>query len=257
MISTPHELKLLRLSDFRIEPCKGCYSCLFKKGECVIQDDLNGLLEAIKGADALMVAAPTYFLGPNASLKRFLDRGFTIFARIEEFWGKPALGIGIAGIYGKEGYTLLGIESFLKIMMADIKGCSMLYGALPGEIFLNTRNEPLLSALAGSLFGKSVDLTKPSCPVCSGRTFRFIDSKTIKCMLCSNSGTLQFEDGRPVFLINRSEHEMFTSRESALSHREWLMGMKEKFLKHKNTLKEITLSYLRDGTWITPDDSIK
>ncbi|MEW5908348.1 MAG: flavodoxin family protein [Thermodesulfobacteriota bacterium] len=256
-IPIPHELSLLRLSDFQIEPCRGCYSCLFKKGECVIEDDLNGILEAIKKADALIIAVPTYFLGPNASLKRFLDRGFTVFARMEEFWGKPALGVGIAGIQGREGYTLLGIESFLKIMMADIKGCAILYGALPGEVFLNPGNESLVSALAASLFGKSIDADGPDCPVCGGRTFRFMDHTTLKCMICSNSGTLQFKDGRPVCDIRKGEHEMFTSRESAISHREWLLGMKEKFLKQKNTLKEITLSYLKDGSWIAPGDSRK
>ena len=30
-IPQPHELKLLRLSDFHIKPCRGCYLCLFKK----------------------------------------------------------------------------------------------------------------------------------------------------------------------------------------------------------------------------------
>jgi multimeric flavodoxin WrbA len=33
------EVDVLRLTDFRIEPCKGCMACVFKSEECKIQDD--------------------------------------------------------------------------------------------------------------------------------------------------------------------------------------------------------------------------
>ncbi|OGP60852.1 MAG: hypothetical protein A2V65_10645 [Deltaproteobacteria bacterium RBG_13_49_15] len=251
-IPEPHQLMLLRLSDFTISPCKGCYTCLFKKGACVIEDDLEQIWSALKEADALIVAAPTYFLGPNASLKRLLDRSFSLHARLEEFWGKPAIGVGIAGIRGKEGYTLLGVESFLKFLMTDIKGCATLYGALPGEIILNDGNEAVMSDLASALFGAGLDPQRPCCPVCGGRTFRFLNTRDIKCMLCSNSGSFRWDDGIPIFDIQKSEKEMFTSKEAAISHRRWLMGMKERFMEQKSRLKEISASYLKDGIWITP-----
>lgn len=43
-ISIPHELNLLRLQDFNILPCRGCYTCLLKNGQCVLDDHLNLLL---------------------------------------------------------------------------------------------------------------------------------------------------------------------------------------------------------------------
>ena len=58
-------------------------------------------------SDALVVAAPTYLLGANASLKRFLDRGLSFYAHLDRLWGKPAVGVAIAGIEGMEGYTKL------------------------------------------------------------------------------------------------------------------------------------------------------
>lgn len=33
------EIDVLRLTDLRIEPCKGCMACIFKSEECKIQDD--------------------------------------------------------------------------------------------------------------------------------------------------------------------------------------------------------------------------
>lgn len=124
-ITAPHEMHLLRLTEFNLLPCRGCYACLFKEEKCVQQDDFQRILESILEADALIVAAPTYFLGANASLKRLLDRGLAFYAHIDKLWGKPAVGVAIAGIPGKEGYTLLGIQNFLKMTLTEIKQTRM------------------------------------------------------------------------------------------------------------------------------------
>ena len=60
------------------------------------------------------------------------------------------------------------------------------------------------------------------------------------------------ENGRPVFEISRSEHELFLSLEEALKHREWLVGMKSRFMTHKDRLKEICLDYRQAGRWVKP-----
>jgi len=251
-ISLPHELRLLRLSDFNIQPCRACYQCLFGEQRCVLDDDLEKVLSAIIDADALIVSVPTYFLGPNASIKRFLDRGIAFYASIEEYWNKPAVGIGIAGINGKEGYTLLGIESFLKLIGADIKRCTMIYGAMPGEIFYLQQNRDTAAKLAAALFSPTVDNQMPCCPICGGTTFRFLGDGRIRCMLCSNPGSLEMDEKRPVFKIEKDAHPLFLSLEDATAHREWLKSMKDRFLREKDKLKEIGLPYLKEGIWIRP-----
>ncbi|MEZ4526326.1 MAG: NAD(P)H-dependent oxidoreductase [Desulfobacterales bacterium] len=256
-IDQPHELQLLRLSDFDIQPCRGCYICLFKENKCILEDGFNAVAQAIRQADALIVSVPTYFLGPNASLKRFIDRGIALYSHAETLWGKPAVGVGIAGIPGREGYTLLGIESFLKLLMADIKDRRMIYGALPGEIFLNAANKAVAAELGKALFGPAQEKTQPCCPLCGGQTFRFLENSQVRCMLCSNTGTISVKGGNPVFAIEKGEHELFLTREDALAHREWLIGMKSRFLEHKDELKKISLEYRSDGQWILPADSGK
>ncbi len=122
-IPVSHELNLLRLSDFDILPCRGCYRCLPEGKQCVFKDDLNTVLQAMCDADALVVAVPAYFLSANACLKGLLDRGLSIYNHSQKLWHKPAVGIGIAGIAGREGFTLLGVQSFLKLILAQEKGC--------------------------------------------------------------------------------------------------------------------------------------
>jgi multimeric flavodoxin WrbA len=251
-ISVPHELNLLRLPDFDIQPCKGCYTCLFKDQCCPLEDDFYTVLDAITNADALIVAAPTYFLGANACLKRLLDRGLAFYAHTEKMWGKPSVGVGIAGINGKEGYTLLGIESFLKLILTDVKQSVMIYGALPGEVFLNDPNKKAAADLASALFAERAETLSPACPVCGGSTFRFLENNRVRCMLCSNSGQIDLRTAKPVFDIHRSDHELFLTKEDVLRHKEWLVGMKARFMEKKKALKEISLSYRKDGNWVIP-----
>ncbi len=251
-IPIPHELHLIRLTDFNILPCKACYQCLFKENKCVLNDDLPVVLKAISDADAMIVTAPTYLLGANACLKRFLDRGLALFTHADKLWGKPAVGVGIAGIEGLEGYTLLNIESFIKLTLAENKFSTIVYGALPGEVFLNEQNKKTASGLAQALFGPPQEKKGPSCPLCGGDTFRFIDDNTVRCMLCSNSGTISIENGKPVFNIIPSDHNLFLSREGIIEHGEWLRNMKNRFRQQKDKLKEISISYRKDGNWVTP-----
>jgi len=251
-IATPHELRLLRLTEFNLLPCRGCYACLFNQEKCVQEDDFQRILDAILEADALIVAAPTYFLGANASLKRLLDRGLAFYASIDTLWGKPAVGIAIAGIPGKEGHTLLGIQNFLKMTLTEIKQTRILYGALPGEIFLNRQNIEAAADLAAALFAPAPCRTEPSCPLCGGDTFRFLGNDRVHCLLCSNPGTIHMEPDGPVFRIRKSGHELFLSKAEALHHKEWLLQMKARYLAQKEKLKEITLAYRKPEEWIRP-----
>jgi multimeric flavodoxin WrbA len=250
-IGADHDLSLLRLSDFSIRPCIGCYQCLFK-GKCVIDDDLGAVIDALADCDAFILAVPTYFLGANARLKDLLDRGLSFYARAEQLWHKPSVAVGIAGIAGKEGSTRLDIHRFQKIMLSEVKATRILYGALPGEVFLSEENRQAVKELAAALIGEADPPTPVACPLCGGDTFRFMDGYRVRCMLCSNPGRMVTEDGAPRFEIEKTGHDLFFADEIALTHQSWLMDMKERFLKNKARLKEISGEYRKDGRWIKP-----
>lgn len=255
-IGGAHELSLLRLNDFNFLPCRGCYQCLLNEERCVLNDDFNRVINIICEADALIVTAPAYFLGANASLKRFLDRGLAFYAHIDRLWDKPAVGVGVAGIEGKEGYTLLVINSFLKMIFAKSRSSEICYGALPGEVMLDDRNKKVARKMATRLFGPPpVEKKGAICPLCGSDTFRFLGDNRVRCMLCSNSGIIEIQSGNPGFKINKSGHELFLSKQEALKHKEWLLQMKDRYLKRKGELKKICISYLKEGNWIEPSEN--
>jgi multimeric flavodoxin WrbA len=249
-IAEPAELALLRLTDFRIESCRGCYRCLVENGRCVIDDDCATVIEAIRSADAVILAAPAYFLGAHSALKRFLDRGLSFYGDIDRLWGKPAVGVAVAGIPGMEGSTQLGVESFLKLILADVRQTRVVYGALPGEVFLNNGNRDTARSLARSLFGPQVPKTGPCCSLCGGDTFRFLGKDKVRCMLCSNSGTFQMHNGAATVVMEKSDHQLFLTRQDVTDHYAWLIGMKDRFMAMRKALKPISVDYRKDGRWI-------
>ncbi len=247
------DLRLIRLPDMDIRPCKACYQCLFGEEKCPQQDDFALVLEALCQADAWVVAAPTYLLGANASLKRFLDRGLSFYAQLDRLWGKPAVGVAIAGITGMEGCTKLNVESFIKLTMGDLRGSAVIYGALPGEIFLQPGGKAAARRLAEALGDaeKRVRPSGPSCPLCGGDTFRFLGDGEVRCMLCSNAGSYAWKEGRLEVATQAAEHGLFLSIEDARKHADWLRGMKEEFLARRKELKEVTLNYTKIGSWVS------
>lgn len=253
-LSGDWELKLLRLPQMDIRPCKACYQCIFDEGKCPQSDDFSLVLDALIRSDAYVVASPTYLLGANASLKRFLDRGLCFYGHLDGLWGKPAVAVAIAGIEGMEGHTKLDVESFVKLTMGDLRGSEVLYGALPGEIFLKSGGRETALRLARALegYGEPAQPAVPLCPVCGGDTFRFLPDGQVRCMLCSSAGPAGCEEGRLRVQTQAGEHTLFLSYEEARHHADWLRTMKDQFLARRNELKEVAQAYAGEGSWVTP-----
>lgn len=243
------ELRLARLAELDLKPCRACYQCLFGDMKCHLDDDLLPVLDALAAADAYVVAAPVYFLSAGSSLKRLLDRGLQFYAFADGLWGKPAVGFAVAGIDGMEGSAKRDVESFVKLTMGDLRGSAVIYGALPGEALLSPENKKISENLARALLdpAERISSAVPACPLCGSDTFRFLPDGSVKCMLCSGSGPYEWKDGDLRFSIGVGEHPLFFRKEDALHHAEWLRGMKARFLERKKELKSVAMEYLGIG----------
>jgi len=73
--SEPVETDILNISEFAIQHCTGCDSCVRKK-PCPQSehDDMPKLEEKLRRADGIIISAPSYFTSVPGVLKDFIDR---------------------------------------------------------------------------------------------------------------------------------------------------------------------------------------
>jgi multimeric flavodoxin WrbA len=102
------QTRFVRVSDYRIEHCRGCRECM-KIMRCAIAgDDFERLFDEWKAADALIVSAPVYWLGPPGAMKDFIDRTHGVYAhRTGPFAGKSAAVISVATESGFEPHEAI------------------------------------------------------------------------------------------------------------------------------------------------------
>jgi multimeric flavodoxin WrbA len=94
------EVEVVRLSEVRLELCRGCKLCMDKGEErCPLQDDRDLLIEKMMASDGVVFASPNYSFQVSAIMKVFLDRLGFAFHR-PRFFGKTFTSIVAQGIYG-------------------------------------------------------------------------------------------------------------------------------------------------------------
>jgi multimeric flavodoxin WrbA len=236
-------LDLLRLPSLNILGCKACYQCVMDK-PCPQKDDMHLLLEHIAQAEALIIAAPVYFLDVHSIFKRILDRGFLFFNYIEKTFGKPCV---LASVYGMDQrigaapHTLRVFASFLGL---QVKAGVSLKAALPGEI-LQGENQEELERLAEALSSRDNVSREDGCPYCGCEVAR-MEKGLFTCTVCH--GTFSFDNtGNRVRL---KEGGIFGKPEQMLTHKKWLQGMKDRFIANrKETLGQL-IPFKSMGNWI-------
>ena len=67
------ESRLIKLWDQDIRPCTGCGACR-PTGTCVLGDGMDEAVDALQGADAVVLASPVYMWQVTATMKAFVDR---------------------------------------------------------------------------------------------------------------------------------------------------------------------------------------
>lgn len=113
--SAIHDIKLFRLNQMNIKPCQDCGGCE-ETGECIIKDDMDGIYNAIRESDRIILASPIFFFGLSAQSKLMIDRCQSFWC--EKYLLKKPLP---SGQYGRKGLLLLigGMKKEIGIQCAE------------------------------------------------------------------------------------------------------------------------------------------
>ena len=105
------EYEIVRLSDYQLQPCRGCKACCDKGEElCPLKDDRDVLIERMMASDGVVFASPNYSFQVSAIMKTFLDKLGFAFHR-PRFFGKTFTSIVVQGIYG--GHKIVDYLDFV------------------------------------------------------------------------------------------------------------------------------------------------
>lgn len=252
-------VQMIRLTSLRLESCTGCMRCVIGGKPCPLDDDMAWLVEAIQASDGLVLAAPTYFLGPAAVIKLVLDRLLMVTGRVDEDLPppRPAVTIATAGLEGWRGMTL----PYLNAMVAafgyrTIESLNAIAPG-PGEVLLD--DELMARALAaGRRVGRGELEPSPAppnvCPTCRCDSFNLRGNRAI-CPICGREAQV-VPSGDTVALrfdrISGTNHRWTPAGLRRHMH-EWVMATGPRFMDLRSEIKARRRPYRKaDIGWLCP-----
>ena len=253
-------------------------------GACIHKDDFHILEDAFYEADAIIVGSPVYETSPTGTFKTFCDRigpshdlAFLTEAKKErmaqgksgselpdERVFKPRIGclLGVGGAR-TENWTIMTIPVMYECMMStgvDVIDTHVYYGAMNVEHVLGVpeqmqRMDEMAQNIIDALAADSRDermkwrgKEEGACPVCHQSMFKVHQgSSRVECSICGIDGTVEFEDGKPVYRFSQEEQARSRMRYAGkLEHRNEIANgaMTQKKVEG---LKELKEKYLHVG----------
>ena len=197
------EVEILRLTDYKIEPCRGCGLCLFRENVCQVQDDdVSFIFSKVDGCDGMILGTPCYFLELTAVVKQLIDRCWILGHKIGKI-KKPATVIipyatrGWIPYVSVQSNILLSLMGLTKIneitvctqgiseVVLDQDAMDLAYG-LGKEIAVATREKDFIYKGEAGI-----------CPSCHDWLVRILkDNETVECPTCGVRGKLSIVNGK-------------------------------------------------------------
>ncbi|MDR0905306.1 MAG: flavodoxin family protein [Oscillospiraceae bacterium] len=94
-------VEVFRVRDETIAPCTGCDAGMGEREICIHRDSAAGLIERIFKADAVLLAAPLYFMGVPGAVKVLFDRFYVHYNFVKGLkTPQPQRKAGVVFCYG-------------------------------------------------------------------------------------------------------------------------------------------------------------
>lgn len=201
--------KFVRLTDLRLDACRGCFRCV-REGFCPIDDDLKCLLDLVSRCDAMVLAAPVYFMVAPSQLIRLLDRLLVMSNSCLPL--RPAITITIMGNSKWRGVSEPIVNMTASLLRFEVIASLAQVAEGPGEVLLDIEGVEQLSRLGKLIVEKCHEISERLrndeqmgscarrseiifenrggvCTFCRSDFFR-IEGKMVICPICGNVGDL-------------------------------------------------------------------
>ncbi|MDO5861491.1 MAG: flavodoxin family protein [Thermoplasmata archaeon] len=130
--------------------CKACEYC-FKKGRCVIKDQVNEIGERLDEFDAIVLGSPVYYAGPSGQICAFADRLF--FSNAPRMAGK----LGACVVSCRRGGATAAFDRLNKYFtisnmpVVPSQYWNQVHGNTPEEVLQDTEGLQTMRTLARNM----------------------------------------------------------------------------------------------------------
>jgi multimeric flavodoxin WrbA len=220
------EVSVLRLTDLKIDPCKGCMACAFKQEDCRIPDGWCAFRDRLVESDAVILGTPTYLLGPAGIIKMITDRNIAFQTAALKHAGKPGAIIGVSGVREWEPFAMPMLNVFMFTCGLRVIDQEMFYAQGPGEILLDDSAMKRARKLGSNVFEAASKPVKERtylgdqgvCPVCHQNLFSVRDG-VLECALCQAKAEIRMvEDKIKLLFDSKALKNHRWSEEALLEH---------------------------------------
>lgn len=232
-----------------------CYACVPQGSLCKLKDDLGFLVEQVRQADKVVVAAPAYMLGGHTTIKRVLDRLISLVSEYRNFGPADCVIAVSYGFDGWEGMSKEDLVLFARKFHCNVIGTELMLATLAGDA-VKGENLQKLRRLASLLENGSKGLPAPTsealeCPFCSSTALHIHPDGKIRCCVCAGEGKLvPGENGLKMDYDPSFNHHL--THRSLDIHADYLAEKKQLFLDTRKEIKELQAKYTDLDWWVRP-----
>lgn len=257
------QVQMLRLTDLHLESCTGCMRCVIGGKPCPLDDHMTWLIDVITGSQGMVLAVPTYFLGPAAILKLVLDRLLMVTGQVDEPppQTRPAITMATAGLEGWRGVTLPFLNAFAAAFGFQPIVSLTAIAPGPGEVLLD---DDLMGRVlaAGSRLGEhslqGAPTSENTCPICRCDAFT-LDGGYATCPVCGQTARIEWIDGRVSldFVETESTGARWTPEGLRAHMVDWVMATGPRYMERRPEIKTRRAPFREmDVEWLKPPRGI-
>jgi len=197
------QVEILRLTDYKIGPCRGCGLCLFRENVCQVKDDdVSFIFSKLAECDGILLGSPCYFLELTAVIKQLIDRCWILGHQIGKI-KKPAAVIVPYATRGWIPYVFAQSNILLNVMgLTKINEVAICTQGI-SEVVLDQEAMDLAYRMGKEIAVavREKDLVYKGeegvCPSCHDWLMRILkDRETVECPTCGVRGKLSVVDGK-------------------------------------------------------------
>lgn len=162
--------EIIHIGNKNIRGCLACGGCAQNKDEkCVINDEVNDIIQKIKASDGIIIGSPTYYASIAGTMKCFLDRTFyTASANGGLFRHKVGASV-VAVRRSGEVATFDHLNHYFtlgEMFIASSNYWNVIHGRLPGEVLQDEEGVQIMRVLGKNMafLLKTIEMNKHNLP---------------------------------------------------------------------------------------------